>query len=90
MSHTIPVTNSLGSRRIRVEREWEYLPAVGSVAGYYKNTRADRVGTETHLVIKPADGEKLFLNGKEIEIPPFSEKLFEVKGGEKEILRDDK
>lgn len=83
---TNPSKEVLGNKRIRVEREWEYVPIIGNILGTWKNIRADKLGGEICLVIRPEAGDKVFINGKEVEIAPFTEDALNFLASDKEII----
>ena len=68
MTKTINSETIMGQRKIEVKRTWEYVSILGNFIGYWRNTKAETLGGETYINLILPEGEKLFINGEEVNI----------------------
>jgi len=57
--------------RRKVKTTYEYIPIIGQILGYWRTEETECMGDKIELHIKASleNYDRLFINGKEIEIP---------------------
>lgn len=61
-------------KRIKVETTYEWVPIIGNIIGYWRQTVSQKVGIEIVLNMKTslAEYDRLIINGQEVPIPKES------------------
>lgn len=59
-------------RRTKIETTYEYVPILGEILGFWRTVEVGYIGhrVELHLLYELDQYDRLFINNKEIKLPP--------------------